>query len=245
MRDDLLDAQAAIDWAKAQLQVLKGWIARWVRPNAPYVIIAEEDRGAREDVLKVEIRNPLPRIFNAEAGAIVNSIRSSLDLLANILAERNGQGGKEGVSFPICRSAGQFRLGKHAGRKAIKRLSRTDQAFIENLRPYEGGNDLLFALHHTDIMRKHRRLLDLVATPRNISYWEGAGGLRFVYRRGDQLEHGTILARVPLGTSPNYRVHLRLEITLRNAGVVSGKPVIAALCDFASLAESIVQLFDG
>ena len=66
MRDDLLDAQAAIDWAKAQLQILKERIARWVRPNAPDVIIAEEDRGAGEDVLKVEIRNPLPRIFNAK-----------------------------------------------------------------------------------------------------------------------------------------------------------------------------------
>jgi len=89
MRDDLLDAQACIDWAIAQLDIFSRRIACWI-DSRPYIVAAAENSQADEEIWEVREFEPIPRIINAEAGAIVNSLRSSLDLLANRLAERNG-----------------------------------------------------------------------------------------------------------------------------------------------------------
>src|SRR5262245_54788154 len=123
MRDDLLDAQAAVDWAIAQLDILSERIARWI-DGRPYTVTGDKDPQSGEDVWDIREADPIPRLINAEAGAIINSIRSSLDLLANKLAERNGHIGKKDVYFPICLVPAEF---QSRGRKKIKRLSATDQ----------------------------------------------------------------------------------------------------------------------
>jgi hypothetical protein len=47
------------------------------------------------------MRRPFPLLTNAEAGVIINSLRSSLDILAVALAEQNGHVASEDVYFPI------------------------------------------------------------------------------------------------------------------------------------------------
>ena len=98
MRGDLLDAHAAVDWAIAQLDILSKRIARWI-DGRPYTVTGNKDPQSGEDVWYIKEVDPIPRIINAEAGAIINSIRSSLDLLANKLAERNGHFGKKMSTF--------------------------------------------------------------------------------------------------------------------------------------------------
>src|SRR4051812_35825030 len=90
MRDDLLGTQEAINWAVAQIKVLNTRINRWTQ-SRPYVTVAEPDGDTGNEIIKARLRGePLPPVINAEAGAIINMIRSSLDLLAVALAERNG-----------------------------------------------------------------------------------------------------------------------------------------------------------
>ena len=163
MRDDLLDAQACIDWAIAQLDIFSERIARWI-DSRPYIVAAKENPQAGEEIWEVREFEPIPRIMNAEAGAIINSLRSSLDLLANRLAERNGHIGKKDVYFPVCLTIAEF---QSRGRKKIRRLSAADQMVIERLQPYHGGDVplLLWSLHDLDIARKHRRLIQTYSSP--------------------------------------------------------------------------------
>lgn len=46
MREDLLDAQAAVDWAEAQLKTFISRLSTWKATN-PYVAIAETDSDTR------------------------------------------------------------------------------------------------------------------------------------------------------------------------------------------------------
>jgi hypothetical protein len=87
MRDDLLDAQAAVDWALAEIPLLQQGFIEWQRRN-PYSVVQERDPETGENIA-VTYDQPFPLTFNAWAGAIINSLRSSLDLLAAALARRN------------------------------------------------------------------------------------------------------------------------------------------------------------
>jgi hypothetical protein len=102
MGADLLDAQAAIDWAVEQMPRLQKRIEDWA--DSYSTRIAVED-GKKAYYLRA---NPVPTIINAETGSIINSIRTSLDLLASALAARNGNAGSRHVYFPVCGMPAQF-----------------------------------------------------------------------------------------------------------------------------------------
>ncbi len=159
MNADLLPAQAAVDWAVSQLPILEKRIVAWYAMR-PYSTFREFDSKRRKDAIKVRFDKPLPLIVNAEVGAIVNSIRSSLDLLAVALAERNGHLSPKDAYFPVCQTRATF-LDKRrgGGMEKIARLSAADIAVIKKLKPYKRGNALLYSLHQMDIMRKHRSLI--------------------------------------------------------------------------------------
>jgi hypothetical protein len=158
MRDDLLDVYAGISWADAQLEVLKARLDTW-RGKSPYKVIEEFQPYNGEKVYKLADVEALPAIVNVEAGLILNALRSTLDVLANKLAARNGFPNPKDVQFPISRCRDAFFHGKHAGHKEIKRLSAADRKIIEDLEPWAGGHPHLFDLHTLDTLRKHRRLV--------------------------------------------------------------------------------------
>src|SRR5690348_8786859 len=126
MRDDLLDAQASIDWAISQREVLVGRITHWRRAR-PYIAVTEPDSDPSKEMVKAKLRTPLPLVINAEAGAIVHMIRSSLDILTVALAERNGNVRPKDVYFPIADSKTAFFHGKNAAVKKIAQLSDSDR----------------------------------------------------------------------------------------------------------------------
>ena len=244
MRDDLLDAQAAVDWSIAQFDSLKRRLISW-REEPPYSFREEPhpEIGKKRIHLANTIQ-PSP-IINAEVGAIINSLRSSLDVLVNTLAKRAGHTDPKDTHFPICRSKDDFFIGKHAGRKAIKRLSKADQALIENLEPWDGGNNpSLVALHNLDITRKHRRLIEITPVPGTIMIPTDSvkAGLRF-NSMWDGFKDDAIVAWTGIGTD-HSQIQIAFDITLNEAGSVAGKSIVTALNDFACLANSIIKLFD-
>ena len=100
----------------------------------------------------------MPLVFNAEAGAYINAIRSSLDILASAVGKREISSGRE-IYFPIAESADIFASGNYKGSKFVRQLSRTHRELFEACKPYKEGNDTLYALHNFDNIRKHKRLL--------------------------------------------------------------------------------------
>lgn len=244
MRDDLSDARAAVNWSVAQMDVLKSRLVAW-RQNPPYRLVSDHDAETGEKLLRLRDVQLPPAIINAEVGFIVHAIRSALDVLINTLAERNGHIAPKDARFPICRDIFDFRAGKHAGRKAIKRLSPADQTTIEDLEPWYGGkNPMLIALHDLDIMRKHRRLIAVTMEPYNLFVQGAQRGrpMRFLPISA-AFQNDAVVARLTPEFYDSY-VELAFDITFNEAGIIANRPVLAALNDFADLASSIIGLFD-
>jgi hypothetical protein len=81
MYDDLHPAHASVDWAVAQLPSLRKRLNDWLTNNV-YTAIREQPSNVSNNVLVTIEKEPLPLAFQVEAGAYINAIRSSLDILA-------------------------------------------------------------------------------------------------------------------------------------------------------------------
>jgi hypothetical protein len=169
MRLDLLEAQACVDWPMSQLgdlsKRLEEWLARGVT-----IEIKELPPPAESNLITAVENELLPLHFQAEVDAYISSIRSSLDVLAMVLVKRHNLEIREDrVFFPIARSKEEFERPGGAAQKFLECLPALERRLMEHLQPYQGGNPSLWALHHLDIVRKHRRLLNARLRPIHMS----------------------------------------------------------------------------
>lgn len=104
--------------------------------------------------LYVSLKQIFPLELKAELGAVCHEIRACLDSLICQLALRNGKDPKNAY-FPINKSKETFETN---GKKKISKLSEKDQNIIAEIKPYGGGNDLLYNFHQADIRHKHFKL---------------------------------------------------------------------------------------
>lgn len=88
MRLDLLEAQAGVDWPISQFGDLSKRFDEWLKRGV--MIELKEPPPPNDQNLIIAIENGLlPLHFQAEVGAYINSIRSSLDVLAMVLVKRH------------------------------------------------------------------------------------------------------------------------------------------------------------
>jgi hypothetical protein len=247
MRDDLLDAQASIDWAVSNFPAFKERLNSFVKGNLDIILEDNESNSAYYSLVVIE-KSPLPLAFNVEAGAYINAIRSSLDILATALAYRYDMPRPDKVYFPIVDSAADFASGKYKGVKFVDGLPAPERTIIESLKPYRGsdGNDRLTLLHDLDIERKHRRLLIFHPTPRKLGIAKRyiTSGM-FVFNSPGfiRMANKTEIGKLAKG-APIPQIELHAYVAFDEALFPKGQRVIAALDDFASLASSIIKLFD-
>jgi len=244
MLNDLLDAQAAIDWAVAQLPTLQARVEAW--SNGPrYKLIFHPNKQLGKKIIKLAEVQSIDSIINAEVGAIINSIRSSLDILITSIALRHGYTNTERTYFPIARDRAQFlSFAGYKGCEAIKALPDRERSIIENLEPWRGGNATLVALHDLDIIRKHQRLIDVRVTPWAIviSPEDYRNGLEFApVWRG--FKNDAVIGWTGIN-APDCNPQISLQIEFDETLPGSNKSLLATLRDFASLAHSIINIFD-
>ena len=148
----MLPARASVDWVVAQLPSFQARLDTWLSGNIQTGIKELPPDVPNNLVVAVE-KEPLPAAFQVEAGAYINAIRSSLDILAATLAQRHCPALIDDEYFPVVASAQIFSGQRYKGHKLIQALPSTERAKIEMLKPYKGGDDLLYALHMLDIVR--------------------------------------------------------------------------------------------
>jgi len=247
MRDDLLDAQACVDWTVAQLPAFAERIETWLGENVEAGIEKTEppithspDNSGHE--------RPSPARVQCRGRGLYQHHPKQPDILAMALVLRDGVGKPDEAYFPVLRSAAEFDAGRSKGSKFVKRLPERERAIIEALKPYQGGNDPLFALHQLDIMRKHRRLLAVRVEPAfTISDTTGRG-----LRIQDFVLYGVATLspneKSVLGfisnRAPGYNIEFAPKIALDESFPAVPPEIIGALRQFANLADAIIKLFD-
>jgi hypothetical protein len=244
MRDDLLDAQAAIDWPVSNFPSLEQRLAAWVNANV-YLDIIDHDPQSPNKIVVAREKSQLPRSFNVEVGAYINCLRSSLDLLAYSLATRFGIARLSSVYFPVAAHPHAFIDGNYKGHEFVDGLPEREADIIKSLEPYKGGNDTLWALHDFDIQRKHHNLLAAEVRP---SHFTIATATRFYtpvatgwMRVSDEETVIGILSK----DAPNPDMTLSAQIVFSEVEAMINPAVMPALRDFASLCNLIIALFDA
>jgi hypothetical protein len=244
MRADLLEARASIEWPSSQFLPFHARLEEWLKTNVRIEIRDNDPPATHNRIVAVE-REFLPLAFSVEAGAYINAIRSSLDILAMALVRRYNLAIEEHrVEFPIFRSEALF-MEKNGG-PLLQRLPDRERAVIQALKPYPEGNPALWTLHHLDIVRKHRRLLDV--HPQPIHVW-----LEGTLKPGDfkPLATGTIKANeeTVLGLlrkgAPEPAVRSSFYAALAEPGYIGRKPILATLSKLADIATEVINRFDG
>jgi hypothetical protein len=242
MRDDLLDAQACIDWTRGQFPALGERLHSWLKLN---VVVEVEDAGPSNVIVAVQRDEP-PRSLNVEIGAYLNTIRSSLDILASTLAARYSICASEDAYFPISKSEAAFRRPGTRAAQFVSGLPPAERSRLEALKPYRGGNEDLWSLHQLDITRKHRRLLTVITEPDLFSV-EGPGIDRYftpVAMRADNVSERKVVLGLMVKDAPPYGMKFAPYVAFDEDMITKRKRVDRALSDFAALATSIIKLFD-
>jgi hypothetical protein len=243
MRDDLLDAQAAIDWAVAEIPRLQNTLLEWIR-HSPCKLGEEPYSGPGAGKQVVAYFSPLPRIFNAWVGIICNSLRTSLDLLAAALATRNSVKPSENTHFPIF-SSDQHMIDPLEGIEGKKWLSKGERAAIKALKPYQGGDHTIWPLHHLDIRRKHERLISASLDP---SFRIEVAGYMISGRTAlERFENKTVLAFLPgsILVPPESYTNISAQVTFNETKIgLAGHEVVTTLYRFAGRVAEIIKFFD-
>lgn len=247
MRDDLLHAQATTDWAVSQLPSFRDRIHSWLHQNI-HVVLEDPDPEVPNDVVVAVEKELFPLSFMVEAGAYLNAIRSSLDILAYALAIRYGITKPDDSYFPVAASEKVFLSGGYKGAEFVKGLPQTERTKIESLKPYQGGNDLLWSLHRLDITRKHKRLIEPAIRPQTIvvSGWGRDLGQAFTPVGAYVGVHDkTVIGLLSKSWRNKAEIKCTPYIAFNEPSLWGHQPVITVLREFASLAGSIIALFDN
>jgi hypothetical protein len=159
-RASLDGVELKIKRAKKHLYDLEGmW--RWFCETNPYGFVVEKDRETGEQSLVVNRADPLPLCIAGLAGDIVHNLRSALDQIIGQLIGANGRQPHNRAEFPIGNSESDYRSNKA---RKTQGISKEAADFLDVLKPYKGGNEPLWAIHHLDIVDKHRLLLTVAAS---------------------------------------------------------------------------------
>ncbi len=138
----------------------------WIN-SGPYRVEVEddpEDSGRLRWILREQRPDPVPRAdFGLVLGDAVHNLRSSLDHLAcGLIAEVSRSPLTRESSFPVFREPGP-KTPQQVKSLVCGKVSGARQDLIDKLcalEPYEGvHHELLWALHHLDILDKHRLLV--------------------------------------------------------------------------------------
>jgi hypothetical protein len=128
----------------------------------------------------------------------------------------------------------------------LQRLPERERAIIVALRPYPEGNPALWTLHYLDIIRKHRRLLDVRIQPIHMSM-EGKlkpGDFVPLATGTIQVNDETVLGLLRKGVS-EPAIRSSFYVALTETGYVGRKPILATLIHLADVATDVISCFDG
>jgi hypothetical protein len=147
-----------VERAKQHVADLERQVRAFLDTN-PYKVGAKHDPQTRKLIYYVSGVEPTPDCLALLAGDAIQNLMSALDHLAYQLVCHDS-GDKpphpERIYFPIRWSADEYETLK--GRK-IEGASADTLKAIDALKPYKGGNDLLWVLYRLNSIEKHRLLI--------------------------------------------------------------------------------------
>src|SRR6266852_3912350 len=144
--------------AKEHLGYLDLQIRDFLAAN-PYKVATKRDPQSRKLIYYVSGVQPTPECLTLVSGDAIQNLVCALDHLAYQLVlsdTSDNPPNPNWIYFPIADDAAKYEA-KKRGKMDGARQETLDA--IDALKPYKGGNDLLWMLHRLNNMEKHRLLI--------------------------------------------------------------------------------------
>lgn len=238
---DLTGARAKLKWADNQITILGAQVTAFMAQNVYEVRTPPNSKMRRATLYRNNVT--VPDDIKTATGMIVQAQRDSLDHLVVALARRKNAAVKDTIpAFPICDSGKLFA----ANLRKIADLSDADRDAIVALKPYKGGDNLLYALHWLSNKSKHRDLITAAQHGVGAAITtDGAKGyVRKITVHQALGPDGTPMAVVNMEADPQIKIKLSHAVSFREIPEAGSRPVIELLREFSKLAGEIIGGFD-
>jgi hypothetical protein len=243
MKADLEDALVPVKWAQAQIPVLQERFIAWQR-SYPYEIVSEPDPYQPDrELLVAYLKKPLDSLIVGDVGAIINSVRTGLDLMMAAIVARHGIPARDAPNFPVRKKPADF-LAAVKELEAKYGLSPAEISRIERTKAYDGGDHVLWHIATLDNLRKHQRLLTVEPIPSQAEITSIIYAERLMLHSHSQ--NKTTLYRISAGafhpTKGNTNLSAQIFLNETPAGV-GMHPAIVALQNYCSRVYWLIQDF--
>jgi hypothetical protein len=218
--------------------------------SAKSILVEEIEPSSGDRIAKVKMVTPFPDMFSLIAGDTITNIRASLDHLATALAKLKDPNPKD-VHFPFAGDYANFVSA--ATEKKIKAFPAEAKDIFNEIKPYRGGNDLLWAINRNRNKDVHNFVIPVgsygsLRGISNFSFSNPKGGITFdgrLYR----LDEGIVVINLGhQGTmqpkNEEAQISVDGEIVFRDAEIISGEPVINTLKKMHDTVLNIVFKFE-
>jgi hypothetical protein len=255
---------AKIKRAKKHIADLDAAIKSFNNSN-PHRIGTKDDPQTRQKVFYLAETAEIPTDVALIAGDALHNLRSALDHLAmqlHLAGKFRPNVAADKIEFPFWKSAEGYKAGFSG---VIKGSAKGVEDAIDALKPYQGGDDDLWAIHHLDIIDKHRLLLAAVCRNPLTSIgfpFEDAGGALNRWHLPDNplspfpsfvqpevlypLVKGKELLRInPPCPEIEKQVNFIIDVAFAEPQIVEGKAVVPFLTQLSQLVDNIVAQLGG
>lgn len=238
--------------------------------SEPYAVGTKRDPHTRKLIYYVTSVQPTPDCLPLIAGDVVQCLMSALDHLAyQLVCSDTGDNppNPSWIYFPIQDDAAKYEAKK---RGKIEGACQDTIDAIDAIKPYKGGNDLLWMLYRLNNIEKHRMLFTVGSQAAGVNLSphmaetirrdalpdpdpkiadlhsgmiEALESMRLVLTPADKgfpLEEGFVLFIDAPDAEPNPKQEFRFMIALNEPGIAEGKPLLETLHQLVSLVEGIV-----
>lgn len=234
-----------LNWAHKQARDVEAEITDIVRRQVR-TVTREPEPDSPYDIVKVHIAPQNTDMVNLLVKDALGTLRDALDHAVYAAAAVLGSTHLNRTAFPIGRDMQSVR--GELGSARCKGVPHEIHSFLLGLRPYEGGNGLLFGLNHARNANTHRVVTSvlqysianqtMISNGHVIITHPGPG---IVYLNRWNAEKNEIECFLVTKASKFYAdVNVTTFITFGDVKVLAGKEVVATLREIAREVEGII-----
>jgi hypothetical protein len=211
-----------------------------------YELFVDQDPQTGNGRLNFRVTKPLPDEMALIIGDAIHNLKSALDIAVNEIVFAKTSSYSKHTRFPVYETRESLIAAMNGG--TIKPASpETASLIVDVIKPYKGGNDIIWNLHELNIADKHRLLLPIiqVTSITDVTVESDAGKL---------IDNGTFIADM-IGISISQRDMRNLKITDQGKATfdirfdkiltpVAFESVFPMLRKFTEEVSSIVEAFE-
>lgn len=259
MSDPRDDIHLKIEWAYKHIDEFHSVIKAFMNTK-PYGFAIDRDPKTGEVIYFVSKAEETPFELSLIAGDILQNLRTALDYLACCLVRANGGKPTIHTMFPISDSAPTTPEQKTSFQRKVKGMRQEAIDEIHAIKPYKGGNNVLWRLNRLNNIDKHRLLFScgaafrawnagqhlratnpLPAAQAMADHWIGPVG----FKPSFPLKVGHELYRDVPGAEVNKNIQITIDIAFNEPGVSEGEPLMLVLRSTLNRVRGIVDDFSG